>query len=102
MDNISYIVRYSVVIVLNVIGLREEESNRWIDRKSIIYIYDFIEFICILRNVGMFKFYRECFCVFILWDCVFMKNVYMYWYVEFYINECMGKKMWLIYIFCSI
>lgn len=73
MDNISYIMRYSVVIVLNVRGLREDESNRWIDRKSIIYIYDFIKFICILRNMGMFKFYRECF-------------------VEFYINECMGKK----------
>lgn len=47
---------------------------------------------CTPRNTGMFKFYRERFRAFTLWDCVSMKNVYMYWLVEFYINECMGKK----------
>lgn len=73
MDNISHITRYSVAIASNASGLREEESNRRTDRKSTTYIHDSSKLTCTSRNTGMFKFYRERF-------------------VEFYINESMGKK----------
>lgn len=77
-DNISHIARYSVAIASSARGLREEESNRRTDRKSTTYIHDSTKVTCTLRNTGMFKFYRERFRASTLWDCVSMKNVYMY------------------------
>lgn len=78
MDNISHITRYSVAIASNASGLREEESIRRTDRKSTTYIHDSTKLTCTSRNTGMFQFYRERFRASTVWDCVSMKNVYMY------------------------